>query len=438
MTRIAVLVCLAAMCDQMTALAQQDVPRGGFRTVFGGAAEKPAETQSIDLLATIAEAYDQNLTADLVGPPTAPYQISGAYTSLVPQIDAAFRGKRVQFSATGSSSERYYQSLDRVIGVSQTAAAGVTIVVDRSTTVVFNQGISYAPVQLYALFASVAPATLSDIVPTSDYQTTSEHYRAYATTMSVTHSLGDRSSFSINGDYRYTTFLGNAPGFFNQPAADGGGKWTYAVRRDLRLRLGYTYRHTQYSPSIRPNEHDFDFGVDYIRPLSATRRATMGFTLGPTMVTGPLAVGGLSENRSHYRLTGDAFVGRQMGRTWHARASYHRNLGYIAGLAAPVYDDGANVEMGGFLNRRVDVMFSAAYALGALAGQRQSGVGQFTSYTGDARMRVGLNHDTAAFVEGLFYDYAFDRNLLLPGLPGHLTRKGVRAGLTLWLPVRSR
>jgi hypothetical protein len=436
MIRTTALVCLAATCEQVIAFAQQDMPRGGYRTVFGGAVANPAETQSIDLSATVAEAYDQNLTADLGGVSTSPYQRSGAYTALVPQIDATFRGKRVQFSATGSSSERYYRSLDRVISVNQSAAAGVTIAVDGSTTVVFNQGFSSAPVQLYALFAAELPATLSDLVPTSDYQATSEHAHTSATQMSVTHSFNDRSSFSINGDYRYTTLLGNASGFYNLPAADAGGKWAYALSRDLKLRLGYTYRRAQYGPSIRPIEHDFDFGVDYVRPLSITRRATMGFTVGPTMVTGPLSAGALSENRNHYRLIGDAFVSRQTGRTWHARAGYHRGLAYLASIAAPVYNDGATAETGGFLNSRVDVLFSAAYALGSLAGQ--SGAGRFTSATGDARLRVGLNHETAAFVEGLFYDYAFDRNLLLPGLPGHFTRKGVRAGLTLWLPVRSR
>jgi hypothetical protein len=420
----------------MTALAQQDVPRGGYRTVFGGAVANPAETQSIDLSATVSEAYDQNLAADLGGVTTSPYQMSGAYTSLVPQIDAAFRGKRVQFSATGSSHERYYRSLDRIIGVTQYAAAGVTLAVDRSTNVLFDQAISYGPAQLYALFGAEAAATLNELVPTSDYQTTSEHSRTYATRMSVTHSFDGRSSFSIDGDYRYTAFLGNATGFFNLPAADVGGKWAYAVSRDLKLRLGYTYRRTQYGPSIRPIEHDFDFGIDYMRPLSATRRATMGFSVGPTMVTGPLAPGTLSETRNHYRMIGDAFVGRQMGRTWHARAAYHRGLAYLAGLAAPVYNDGANVETGGFLNSRLDLLLSTAYALGSMAGQ--NGAGQFTSYTGDARVRVGLNHDTAAFVEGFFYDYAFDRNLLLPQFPSHFTRKGVRAGLTLWLPVRSR
>jgi hypothetical protein len=125
-----------------------------------------------------------------------------------------------------------------------------------------------------------------------------------------------------------------------------------------------------------------------------------------------------------------------MGRTWHARAAYHRGLVYLGGVAAPLYNDGATVETGGFLNRRVDVLFSAAYALGSLAGQ--GGRGQFTSYTGAVNLRIGLTHKTAAFVEGLFYDYAFDQNVLLPGFPSRFTREGVRTGLTLWIPARSR
>jgi hypothetical protein len=123
-----------------------------------------------------------------------------------------------------------------------------------------------------------------------------------------------------------------------------------------------------------------------------------------------------------------------MGRTWYARAAYHRGTSYVVGIVAPVRNDGVGVETGGFLNHRVDVLISAGYALGSIAGPTSRG----HSYNANARLRIGLRREAAAFVEGLFYDYAFDRSVLLPELPSHFTRNGVRAGLTMWLPVRSR
>jgi uncharacterized protein involved in copper resistance len=69
---------------------------------------------------------------------------------------------------------------------------------------------------------------------------------------------------------------------------------------------------------------------------------------------------------------------------------------------------------------------------------------QFTSYTGDARLRYALTRNWAPYVEYLFYYYnfnqsAFTQNAVTPaGLPPSLTRNGVRFGVTLWLPMRHR
>ena len=51
-----------------------------------------------------------------------------------------------------------------------------------------------------------------------------------------------------------------------------------------------------------------------------------------------------------------------------------------------------------------------------------------------------MNRNWAAYVEYLFYFYEFGEgsSLLPPGVPSGLTRNGVRAGLTLWIPVRHR
>ena len=91
----------------------------------------------------------------------------------------------------------------------------------------------------------------------------------------------------------------------------------------------------------------------------------------------------------------------------------------------------------GYVSRRVDVSLSAAYSSG------DSGLNavqtQFTTYTGDARVRFGLNRILAFNVEYLFYYYKFDNGIPLPpDVPPYLTRNGVRTGLTMFVPVRHR
>jgi hypothetical protein len=284
------------------------------------------------------------------------------------------------------------------------------------------------------LFASPATPILgAPIAGAPDYQTNNLRSYTYGTNASVTRTLSSRASLSLNGDVRFTDSVGSAPGLANTRWSDAGGRFLYSVNRSVGLRLGYTYRQSQYSPLLKTGEQDLEIGFDFSRPLSATRKWTMGFSLGPTLITQPATVGGAPQDQ--YRVLADVSFDHQIGRTWSARAAYHRGLSYIETLAGPVYTESTSVETSGFVNRRVDLSFSAAYATGELASPVGS-TAPFTTYTANTRMRVALSRDLAVYVEGLFYDYAFDPSLVIvPGMPSRLNRSGVRTGITLWLPV---
>ena len=86
------------------------------------------------------------------------------------------------------------------------------------------------------------------------------------------------------------------------------------------------------------------------------------------------------------------------------------------------------------MTRRVDLSFSAAYSTGesALTGSPS----QFTTYSGDARLRYAVTHMWAAYVEYVYLYYEFNKQLQLPAfLPSGLTRNGLRTGITLRIPV---
>lgn len=411
---------------------------GPNRPLFGARGTDSTGRRTLDVAIDFAEAYDQNLLVDVAGLTPSPFQSSGFYTMLAPSLDFQSRGGRLQVGITAGSNARYYPDLRKVVATNHYAGVGVTAEVTPRTSIGFNQGVTYAPAYLYGLFARTAPPALGDVVPpASDYALDSQHSYASSTMARLTHKVSPRGAFSFTSDHRYTQFAESLPGYLNLRSYDAGGEYTHSLNRNVKLRLGYTYRNTQYTRVQRPVEHDVDAGLEYSRPLSRARRTQARFAVGPTLVTGPLAAGELQSASSRFRLVGDAFVDHQMGRTWHARGAYHRGLAYIEGLPAPVYTDAASVQSAGFVNRRLDLSFSASYTTGNLA--TQATVAPVQTYSGEARVRFALTRECAAYADYLFYDYTFDPSLPLPpGLPHHLRRNGVRAGLTLWLPVRSR
>jgi len=424
---------LAAACG---ALAQTPatVP---YRPIFEGGSPASGARQTLDVTVNLTESYDDNLLADAGGLSPSRSQKSGQYTSLSPSLDFESHGDRLRVGITAGSNVRYYPDAHQVVATTHYVGSGLTGQFTSRTSLSFNSGVTYAPAYFYGLFARTSAPALGDVVPpATDYASNDQHSYAYTTAARFTHRFSTRAEFLLTANYRYTQFVDALPAFHDFRAYDLGGEYIYSIDRNVRVRLGYTYRNTYYRPTQRPIENYVDAGVEYVRPLSPTRHTQVGFTLGPTLVSGPLAAGDGHES-SHYRIVGDAFLEHQIGRTWHARSAYRRGLGYIEGVPAPLYTDAVTAQLSGFLNRRVDLQFVAAYATGDLA--QSGGAAKVLTYTGDARLRFGLTREVAAYVDGLFYQYEFERTLLLaPGLPHHLKRTGIRAGFTLWFPVRSR
>src|SRR5262249_45808022 len=151
-----------------------------------------------------------------------------------------------------------------------------------------NQSFAYSPSYLYGLFATVAPAVGNFIAPAGDYALNDQRSYASATTARVTETIGTRGLLSFDSGLRYTKFTGRVPGYYDFRAYDVGGSFSYRLNRDMSLRTGYTYGLTEFSPGIRPVQRDIALGIDYQRPLSRTRRTTLGFSAGTTSMSGPL------------------------------------------------------------------------------------------------------------------------------------------------------
>ncbi len=431
-------VVVAAVALAAPVVAQTDA-RAPSGAVFGGAGKSSTGRQDLSLSINLIEAYDQDVLARAGGAALSFFQSSGFYTTLTPQMDFEARGGRVQVSVTAGSSARYYRDLHEIVVTNHSAGVALTAQLTRGTSVSLSQGATYAPALVYGLFASLATPTVGDVAPSaSNYVLDTKRAYAYSTGASLTHKITERAALSFDSGFRYSDFTGHDPGYLDVRSHDAGGRFIYSLNRDVKVRLGYTFRQGQYVGSPPSTEHNVDIGIDYSRRLSRTRRTTFVFSLGPTVANGTVTPNAASQDvRRQYRLIGNVALNRQMGRTWSVEGTYRRGLGYIEGFQSPVFTGAYAAAASGFLNRRTDVSLSAAYSTGesALTGAPS----QFVTYTGDARLRVALNSMWATYIEYVFYDYQFNAGIQLPpGVPHGLTRNGVRAGLTMRIPLRHR
>jgi len=400
--------------------------------------ETTTKRHRLSLTLDLSEAYDQNATVPYEGGQLPLFQGSGFYTVLSPGLEFASMGDRTQLVVSAGSSARHYANSQKTLLSSYSVGAGLTTRFGSGTTLTLNQGVTYSPALLYGLLAGVTAPTLGDAVPQAgNYALDNEGSYASSSAVMLTQRLTSRAALSFMSNFGTTKFTGVNPQYQDVQVADGGGRFTYSLSRDLSFRLGYTYRESQFKGSPRTTEQNLDIGIDYVRPLSKTRKTTFMFRAGPTQASAPNVSTGSLDLRQQYRLLVDAAVRHQMARTWSLQGSYHRGLGYIEGFPGPIYSGAYTASATGFLNRRTDVSMSAAYSDGdsALNGTPM----QFTTYTGNVRARYALGRLWATYAEYLFYYYNFNRNfIVLPGIPPGMTRNGLRVGVTLWVPVRQR
>jgi hypothetical protein len=431
----AVGVVLALLAFARTSPAQTDaIPPPRPLPAAAGADLKSGQT--LGLTANIVEAYDENLLADagvFVSPLS--FQKSGLYTLFTPQVDFRSRSDRLKVSFTAGSSVRYFNESHDFLVTNHYVGGGFDAQLSRQTGLLFNQSVTYAPSFLAGLFASLAPPSFGDVIqPAPNYAVNNTNMYMYATTGSITRSLTPRATLWVGGNYRYTHVVGSDPNYVDLTSYDAGSRFTYSMDRDVKLRLGYTYKEAQYSQLLRPTEHDFELGVDYSRPLSATRKMIFAFGVGPRLAQGASVANPSAQTSG---MAADASMTYQMTRNWSTRGSYTRGLAFIDGLQAPVSTDAVTGLVTGFLGRRTDVWLSAASSVGHL--QQTGTPAPISTYTGDARLRFALSRTLATYIEYLYYDYKFQQGIQLPGgVPSGLTRNGLRLGLTLRTQVEHK
>ncbi len=298
------------------------------------------------------------------------------------------------------------------------------------TTLLINQTAAYSPSYLYGLFPGDSTLEPGDDIPAApDYSVQARDTYSYGTSASLTHNLTRRNRLTASGDFLYTDYAQQTINQRDMKVAGVGGRFARNVTRNTAVTVGFKYRTGQVGISLGPTqEYLADVGADHSRPLSATRRASVGFRLGMSAVELPRIAAQLFEPTGRrYLANGEFSVSYQFSSVWQAGAMYRRSLEYVPTLVTPVFSDGFSANVDAVFTPRWDLQVSAGYSNGTSAFERESS--EALTYTGDVRLRYAVNRKLAGYVQYMYYFYDFQGlRQVVSGIPPTLERHAVTGG----------
>jgi opacity protein-like surface antigen len=440
LTTLALTASLALACGS-SAMAQSVGSQRPYRSLFGPKPNSSLTAEhKFDLQLNVGEAYDDDVYADLRSVDVNADQASGYYTHLNASAAYGWQGERLRLGATGTAALRFYDRLQDVRSISHSAGVGLYVQLLRRTSIFVNQTAAYSPSYLYGLFPSAHVPSPGDTEPTApDYDTSDNESYSYVSTLSLTHGVGRRSNVSVSIDYRYVDLVEET--VLRQDLASYGlfAQFTHPLTRNTAIRVGYRQRGGDlgFGTLGDTSEHGGEFGWLYSRPLSATRRALFGVTLGSSVVDAREGLLIPSQPDRVYRVMAEGLVGYQFSQGWQARMTYRRGLDVVLALRDPVFADGLSATVDGVFTPRLDFLAYGGFTKGQSALSQQSST--FDTYTANVRLRYALTQMWATYVEYLYYSYDFRGTAQLPvGVSPQLDRNGIRVGVTMWLFTRSR
>jgi hypothetical protein len=262
---------------------------------------------------------------------------------------------------------------------------------------------------------------------------------AYTSTMSVSHGIGRRNSVSATGEYVYTDRVHETVEWGDVSSYSLSGRYSRNTTRHTALSTEFRYQSGEfsYSGGGTTTELALNVGVNYVRPVSATRQTTLDVHVGVSRGDYPGNTIGLTGIQRRYRVVGDGGFSIPLSHTWVATANIRRGLEYETSFPTPVVNNGAKASVIGLLTNQLDVQFSAGFARAEsiLNSQTLS----IDSYMGEANVRYAVSRMLAVTGGYIYYYYMMENGaLLLPGMPPSLRRNGVRVGVSLWAPVLRR
>jgi hypothetical protein len=430
-----------ALAVSSSAYAQRPRPDRPYRGLFGGNGSDPANAQQFDLNASLYGAYDDNVLADRSPAGFDPrYQKSGGYGGGSLSLDYTANGRRADVDLSAGTLYRNYPSNHQLSGFSYLASVGLSVRLNGRTTVRATESGNYTPYYAFGAFTALTDVTPGEIVPSvPDYPLVKQALLSYTSAAALDYRMSRRATLAADYYVQNTDYTESDVRFRSWSA---GAMWSYRLSSRATARIGYHYRHAV-SPFYYANQpivgHDADVGVDYSRALSFSRKTTYGFSTGSSIFRSFSPVGAVItttdwQYKTHFTLIGNAYLNREIGRSWNVRLEYRRGLQFVQSFPDPLFSDSVTATARGYLGERSQLHFMATYSNGdvgvALTGRT------YDTYAGVASYQYALGRMFAIFAEYDYYHYQFDPSVPLPpGVNRGLNRGAGRVGLNLWLPL---
>lgn len=446
---IGMLLALLASAPPARAQSEQQVkplgPEKPFRGLFGGNEADPRSRQALDLRISLYGGWEESRITP-VDPDAVPPRLeslinmTGYHAGETTSLTYARRGRRVSVNANAGAHLRYYTEQQEFTNASDWASFGFSASLSPRTTLSATQGVTYSPYYSNGFFPLLTGLTPGEpLSPALDYFTFYHPNYTYSTAVNLARRLTPRSSFSAFYNLNYVDFVERGDVTFFQPFRNqmAGARYQYSFTPTFGVHAGYSYVEGRYgwyaSQGYPVTGHNIDVGVDYNKTLPLGRRTTFGFATGTSIVKGTAAYGG-DEGKYYFNAQVSAYLNTALGRTWNANVNYQRGLMFVQGFQEPWYSDSIGARFGGYLGRRVNVSAQAGWTRGT--GYYSAQEGNIDAWTATANLQLAVTRTVALFTQYFYYHYDTRGQQMIPFFAAtDFDRRGVRAGLSLWLPL---
>ena len=427
--RVATGVCAFAACCAVSTNAWAQREAGPFAGLFGGDRDADAR-QALTLNWSGYGGYDDTVLDQSVQLAADPrFQTSGEYGGLSLGLGFARNAGGNRFNFEGATGVRAYGATRDISAPTYTMSTGFALAPARRTTIVGSVGASYSSFYQFAPFLAVDPGGSAN-VPTYGFAAADQESLATSATIGLSQQLSSRMSLSTNVGWNRTRLQSAAVDAIRLEGRSASLAVRGNVSRDLGFRLGYGFQDGHFGelPAIQTvaEVHNLDVGLDYNRALSFSRRTTLAFGSGSSIVQ--------SHDRvRHFVLNGQASLTHEIRRTWTASLAYVRGTQFVHGFNDVVISDGVTAGLGGLLSPRLQLSTSAGYSTGqvGLAADRP----RYGSYTGSGRLTVALSRVLGMYAQYMYYHYDVPPTSSAFGvLPPRLGRQALTLGLNGTLP----
>lgn len=408
-----------------------------YRGVFGGGTGRLSQLLTLGL--HMGGGFDSSVFVDNRNDPNAvaPFgRRHGGFVQGSANLNYALNLDSVSFTADGGVAGTYYPVVDRPIARRYFTNVQADWRASSKSNLSGSYYMTFLPVtHLVPLPIGNDPS----LGPGNPFDNTlgaqAESYRTSAASVDFNYQISRRVSTSL----RYSNWRVNSPDRDHDVVTQGGSaRISYSLTQSVgvyggyRLDTGLYQPNSQTGPSVRYYTHGADFGFDFAKALSLTRKTSATFGAGMTGVS--------DTNQTQYTATGHATIMREIARTWRAWASYNRNVSFAQAFTEPVFSDWVNAEVSGLINRRLSFYANTGMSFGAVGlSYARTSDDNYRALYASTGVGFAISRHLNAGARYWYTRHRFDRGLNVPtDLMFQTGRHGVSGYLSSWIPLFSR